>query len=111
MKLTIKTLKPITLAPFSTLTLAQWRSSDERVNYVIALLQTPLFRELMGVLQNEMPRVYPRDGTTQIDSQAAYAMVPGYQRCLETIMAASKHIELNSEMPNEIYANTDMPVE
>lgn len=98
--------KPTISVPiFTTLSLAQWRASDERVKYAAGLMETPLFRQLLGVLQNEMPRVYPREGTNAVEAQFALNIVPGYQRCLETLLLTAKRIEEPAEMPNETYPN------
>lgn len=43
--------------PFTRLTLADWRSSPERVAYASELLRQPLFLDLLGMLSNIRPAV------------------------------------------------------
>lgn len=47
-----------------------------------------MFQRLMGVLQSEVPAVYPLGSIDVAAAQVALNIIPGYQRCMQILMAS-----------------------
>lgn len=72
--------------PYTRLTLAEWKASQERVAYARELLRTPLFLELVGMLAN----LRPSYGGVQDGTHAALLLgqQAGHDTVIATLLAA-----------------------
>lgn len=70
------------------MSLEEWRSLPVCLEYSRSLFKDPMFQRLLGVLQSEVPAVYPLGGIDLQGAQVALNIIPGYQRCLQILMAS-----------------------
>lgn len=75
---------PVEVEAYQPMNLRSWRSAPDRVGEYRQLLATPLFREIMAVLQSCIPYGYPLRGgeVTEVQGLIELGRVQGYQDCL-----------------------------